>query len=206
MGTGEDHRRRDRQIWEGIFRDAPDPWKSAPPSEPMRECASFLQTYGAENVLDLGSGFGRWTRFLADDLGCRVVGVDSAVGGSRLGLKLARQPSRSPLLAAEITHLPFPSGTFDGFVAALILDNVAEAEGRLAVREVGRVVRSGSPGFVMLNPWPMPESADDAENPTRGCTRRDYRDHEAVGILLSEWQVLSWARGEHGFRLFRVRV
>lgn len=192
-------------MWETIFRKAPDPWLVAAPSALMYQCASFLQEHGVERVLDLGSGFGRWSHFVSQRLGCTVVGLDYAVGGSRLACKLAASPSRATFVTGEITALPFADRTFDGLLAVLILDNVAEEEGRQAVRELGRVTRPGSPGFVVLNPWPMPADAHSAENPTGGCIRRDYSDADAVGLLLAGWRVLAWERVEHGFRAFRVQ-
>lgn len=204
-GRPVDYRRHDKGVWEGIFREAPDAWLEAGPSALMCECASFLQQQGAERVLDLGSGFGRWSHFVSAEIGCRVVGVDYAVGGNRLARKLTPPGSRSGFVTGEITTLPFAEDTFDGFLAVLILDNVAEAEGMAAARELRRVTRAGSPGFVVLNPWPLPDEADSADNPTSACTRRDYSDEEALHLLLSPWKVLGWGRVEHELRAFRVR-
>lgn len=200
-----DYREHDRGVWETIFREAPDEWLEAAPSPLMHQCASFLREHGADRVLDLGSGFGRWSHFVSRRLGCPVVGVDYALGGNHLARKLAPPGSRAGFVTGEITALPFADRTFDGFLAVLILDNVAEEEGRAAARELHRVTRPGSPGFVVLNPWPMPADADTADNPTSVCTRRDYSDEEAVRLLLSPWRVLARERGEHGLRALRVR-
>jgi SAM-dependent methyltransferase len=201
-----DYRYHDKAVWESIFRDASESWLSAPASDLMFECASFLQAYGVKRALDVGSGYGRWANFVSQEAGCSVVGLDYALGGSRLGLKLAPASSDSRFVAGEITALPFPDGTFDGFMAVLILDNVAEPDGQIAARELSRVVRPGSPGFVVLNPWPMPPHAEAVDNPTRSCTRRDYSDDEALELLLSRWDVLQWRRVEHDLRAFQVRV
>lgn len=201
-----DYRRHDRKVWEAIFRECSDDWLSAKPSLLMQECASFLEAHGVKRIVDVGSGFGRWTNFVADEAGCTVVGVDYALGGSHLGFRLATPSSRSRFLAAEITALPFPDDSFDGFIAILILDCVAGAEGEAAAREITRIAQRGSPGFVVFNPWPMPEGVDAVSNPTRTCTRRDYSDAEAFDLLSSRWTVLNWERSEHGFRRFKVRV
>lgn len=199
------YREQDRGVWETIFREAPDSWLTAAPSALMDQCASFLREQGAERVLDLGSGFGRWSHFVSRRIGCRVVGVDYAVGGNRLARKVAPPGARSGFVTGEITTLPFADRTFDGFLAVLILDNLAEEEGKAAAQELDRVTRPGSPGFVVLNPWPMPDQAEAADNPTRACTRRDYSDQEALHLLLSRWRVLAWERVEHDLRAFRVR-
>jgi SAM-dependent methyltransferase len=199
------YREHDRGVWATIFREAPDSWLEAPPSALMRQCADFLREQGVERVFDLGSGFGRWSHFLSRQVGCRVVGIDYAVGGCHLARELTPPGSSSGFVTGEITALPFADHIFDGFLAVLILDNVAEAEGIAAVRELHRVTRPGSAGFVVLNPWPMPDQADSTDNPTRVCTRRDYSDEEALELLLSRWRVLAWERVEHDLRAFRVR-
>jgi ubiquinone/menaquinone biosynthesis C-methylase UbiE len=133
------------------------------------------------------------------------MGLDYAIGGNRLARKLAATaPSRTSFLTGEITALPFCNGCFDGFLAVLVLDNVTRSRGEHAVRELDRVTRAGAPGFVVLNPWPMPAASETAENPTSACTRYDYGDEEALR-LLSGWAILSWRRAEHGLRVFHVR-
>lgn len=65
--TGFVGRQQDRQVWEGIFQQTPDAWRSAPPSDLMVECAELLLERVATRILDLGSGFGRWTKFVANE-------------------------------------------------------------------------------------------------------------------------------------------
>ena len=90
-----DYRAHDQDVWETIFRQASDAWLTAPPSDLMNDCASFFRDQGVSRVLDLGSGFGRWTHFVSRRAACSVVGVDYALGGSRLGCKLAPPSSRA---------------------------------------------------------------------------------------------------------------
>lgn len=201
-----DYRERDRGVWQQILADAPDAWLQAEPSALMLRCAGFLRRHGAPRVLDLGSGFGRWTCFVAAETHCHAVGLDYAIPGLHLGARLATPAGGTAFAAGEITALPFADGSFDGFLAVLVLDNVARPEGRAAVAELSRVVRPGAPGFVVLNPWPMPEDAGQAENPTRSCTRHDYSDDEAMEVLFSAWVVASWERVEHGLRVAEVHI
>jgi SAM-dependent methyltransferase len=201
MGYRDD----DKQVWEGIFRQAPEEWLSASPSVLMGECAAFLREHGATRVLDLGSGFGRWTVFLAAEARCSVVGLDYALGGGVLGSRLAPGSSRARFVTGEVNGLPFADESFDGFVAVLILDNLARSEGVAAARELSRVTRSGAPGFVVLNPWPMPTAEEATGNPTRSCTRHDYDDEEAEEVLLSGWRVRYRGRAEQGLRAYMVR-
>lgn len=200
-----DYRHHDRDVWEGIFQGAPAEWQRAAPSDLMRECAAFLRESRVSRVLDLGSGFGRWSNFVAGEAGCTVVGLDYAVGGSALARRLRPAGVRSGFVVGEVTALPFADSTFDGVIAVLILDNLSRSHGRSAVRELERVCRRGAPAFVVLNPWPMPASQEAAGNPTAGCTRHDYSDEEALGRLLSGWQVVRWDRVDHRLRSFRMR-
>lgn len=196
-----------RKIWEAIFKDPPEAWSSVPPNQLMFDCAAFLRDQGVRRVLDLGSGFGRWSTFLSGELECTVVGLDYAFAGGRLGQLLAPRTERLAFVTGEIGHLPFADDSFDSFLAVLILDNVLEPEGRRAIRELTRVVEGDAPGLVVLNPWPMPPSAEAGDNPTASCRRRDYDDSEALELLGSgEWTVLEQTREEHGLRVYRVRT
>ena len=199
-----DYRQRDRHVWEGIFRQAPDAWRSASVSDLMGECAGFLRDRGATKVLDLGSGFGRWTNFVAKETGAFIVGLDYALGGCRLGRELRPPEARSLFAVGGITHLPFRDDAFDAFVAILILDNVERSHGIEAARELTRVLQPDSSGFVVLNPWPMPSASETSGNPTASCTRHDWTDDQALTELLGSWTVESSGRGEHELRWFRL--
>jgi ubiquinone/menaquinone biosynthesis C-methylase UbiE len=201
-----DYRSQDRDVWEGIFQGAPTEWLAAAPSELMRECARFLRESRVSHVLDLGSGFGRWSNFIAAEARCAVVGLDYAVGGSALARRLRPAGVRSGFVVGDVTALPFADSSFDGVVAVLILDNLSRSHGRSAVRDLERVCRQGAPAFVVLNPWPMPRPEATEGNPTAGCTRHDYSDDEALSWLLSGWHAVRWGRVEHQLRAFRMRL
>ena len=163
-----------------------------------------MRDRGARKVLDLGSGFGRWTNFVAQEFGATVVGVDYALGGCLLGQELCQPGAEALFSTGDMTRLPFRDDAFDGFVAVLILDNVEKAHGVAAVRELNRVLQPGSPGFVVHNPWPMPSAAETSGNPTASCSRHDWSDDEALEGLLGSWRVESWGRDEHELRWFLV--
>lgn len=199
------YRKHDREIWEAIFEHAPPDWLSAPPSDLMRHCLSYFRSRAGRRILDLGSGFGRWSVFLGENLGTAVTGIDYAYQGNSLGRRLASQHRcKASFVTGEVTALPFRDGAFDKFLAALILDNLAEAHGRRAVSEIRRVMKRNAQGFVVLNPWPVAERCDPS-NPTAGCTRRDYTDDE-VGGLLKPWHILAKRSHDHGFRAFEVEL
>ncbi len=101
-------------------------------------------------VLDVGSGVGATACFLAENLGCRVMGVDL----NPLMVEQARERARKMKLddlvefqTADAQDLPFPDDTFN-----VVLSESATAflaDKNLAVREYARVSRPG--GFIGLN-------------------------------------------------------
>src|SRR6266568_1792926 len=68
------------------------------------------------SVLDIGSGTGGPACYLAQNLGCRVLGVDVSMGGHALAETRARENGLSHLATfrhGDIHALEFPSATFD---------------------------------------------------------------------------------------------
>lgn len=171
----------------------------------MRHCLAYFRLREGRRILDLGSGFGRWSVFLAASLGAAVTGIDYAYQGNLLGRKLAEQPGcHASFVTGDVANLPFLDAVFDRFVAALILDNLAEAHGRSAVSDLTRVMKGNAQGFVVLNPWPVAEGQDPS-NPTAACTRRDYADDEVAG-LLKPWRIRAKQTHAHGFRAFELEL
>jgi ubiquinone/menaquinone biosynthesis C-methylase UbiE len=200
-----DDRQHDQQVWQSIFENVASEWLSTPPSDLMRQCLHYFRRHPGRRMLDLGSGFGRWSVFFAENLGIAVTGVDYAFGGNLLGTRLAEQRRcNASFVTCEITALPFQREQFDNFVAVLILDNLAEEHARAAVWEMTRVLKAKAHGVVVLNPWPV-GAPDESTNPTATCTRRDYADEE-VSSLLKPLRVLASSRHEHGFRAFEVEL
>lgn len=109
----------------------------------------LLGTVGIQpgwHVLDAGCGGGRFLPYLAD-----LVGPDgrvSAVDLATENVELARTRS-SDLLAhmavrrGDVTALPYPDGTFDAAWCANTVQYLDDAELRVALGELRRVVRPG---------------------------------------------------------------
>ncbi len=85
-------------------------------------------------VLDLACGTGDLSR-LATKCGYRVIGADLSAG------MLAANRGGTPVLEADVAHLPFPDGSFDGVVCGYALRNFTDLAAALV--ETGRVLRPG---------------------------------------------------------------
>jgi ubiquinone/menaquinone biosynthesis C-methylase UbiE len=101
-------------------------------------------------VLDIGCGAGATACFLAQRVGCRVVGVDILAGmveRSRERAARERVADRVEFRVADAQDLPFADGVFD----AVITESVTAfpADKQRAVDEYARVTKPG--GYVGLN-------------------------------------------------------
>lgn len=99
----------------------------------VRRLASWIPA--GTRVLEAGCGSGRVLAFLKE-AGARVVGVDFAAGA--LAESRRRRPDL-PVLAGDVTRLPFPDGAFDRVVSLGVVEHFEE--GPVAVlREHRRVL------------------------------------------------------------------
>lgn len=67
-------------------------------------------------VLDVGSGLGGASRFLASEYGCQVVGLDLCKEYCRVATSLTRRmglDSRASFCHGNAVEMPFPDGSFD---------------------------------------------------------------------------------------------
>jgi SAM-dependent methyltransferase len=178
-----------------------------PESETRREVAALREILGLSQddvVLDLGCGWGRHLRLLAE-AGHRVVGLDLSPGL----LGRLRDPS-APRVAGDMRWLPFRTATFDIVLnlatsLGLFLDDREAAgalsEARRVLRPAGRLLIEGMhrddvvAGYAERDAWTM-------EDGTRVRARRRF---DAIGGVSHE--VLRWSgpRGDgtkrHSLRL-----
>ena len=197
----DDYLEHDRAIWEDIFQEIPSDWYEAPPSDAMVQCRDFFAANPVRRLLDLGCGFGRWAMMLAGDLD--VVGVDYALGGVRAASRWAkRKEAGAQFVTASALTLPFRPMVFDAVLVALLLDNVSREDLGKVMGSVNRVVRAGSPGFFVFNPYLTEQDAARVaeDNPTKNCMHVAYRDEELPGCL-EGWAVRRVAGSKEGFRI-----
>jgi SAM-dependent methyltransferase len=120
---------------------------------------------GHASVLDVGCGTGITPCYLAQTIGCRVVGVDISarmIGWARRQVRRAGTDDRVTLGVADAQCLPFADGTFDAVICESVTAFVPDKP--RAVAEYARVTRPG--GYVGLaeGTWltpPPPELAAD---------------------------------------------
>jgi len=121
---------------------------------------------GDMHVLDAGCGIGGTARYLANEIGCRVTGIDLTpeyVDVARLLTDLTKLTERCTYHLGSATEMPFSDACFDAGVSFHVAMNI---EDRVAFyAELARVLRPGaplclfdvmkgpSPGMVFPVPW-----------------------------------------------------
>jgi len=109
-----------------------------------QELARLFSPSRGSYVLDIGSGLGGPSRYLAANYGCRVIGIDiteeycriASVLAARMGLE-----DRVEYRHGDARELLFPDGTFDGAWTQHVSMNIAEKkqlyEGTRRILKVG---------------------------------------------------------------------
>jgi MPBQ/MSBQ methyltransferase len=134
--------------------------------EATRELARMFSPSRGSYVLDIGSGLGGPSRYLAGNYGCRVIGIDiteeycqiASVLAARMGLE-----DRVEYRHGDACELFFPDGTFDGAWTQHVSMNIAEKkqlyEGIRRVLKIGgrfalHDVVERTPGSILFPvPW-----------------------------------------------------
>jgi cyclopropane fatty-acyl-phospholipid synthase-like methyltransferase len=96
------------------------------------------------HILDVGCGVGGSTRRLADDVGCRVTGVDLSeeyIDAAERLTQLFNMQDRATFIAASALDMPFDDATFDGAWSIQMNMNIEDKPGWL--KEVFRVLKPG---------------------------------------------------------------
>jgi len=94
-------------------------------------------------VLDVGCGPGQDTAWLAEQ-GFAATGVDLSGGMLR---EARRRGVTAPLVQADLQHLPFRSGSYQGLWACASLLHIPKAQAGAALREMARIVH---PGYIYI--------------------------------------------------------
>ena len=134
--------------------------------EATQELARLFSPSQGSYVLDIGSGLGGPSRYLAANYGCRVIGIDiteeycrvASVLAARMGLE-----DRVEYRHGDARELLFPDGTFDGAWTQHVSMNIAEKkelyEGICRVLKIGgrfalHDVVQRTPGAILFPvPW-----------------------------------------------------
>jgi MPBQ/MSBQ methyltransferase len=108
------------------------------------ELADLVGFKGDENVLDVGSGLGGPSRFLAKNYGCRVTGIDLTPEFVAVAEELTRLTRLGDLVSyrqGDALSIPFGSATFDVVWSQNVAMNIADRPRLYA--EIRRVLRPG---------------------------------------------------------------
>lgn len=112
--------------------------------EATRELLNDLPLSEASTVLDIGCGIGGTARYLADEYGARVVGVDLSEEYCNVARELTRRVQlgdRVTFRQGDALDVPVESGRCDLVVSEHVQMNVPDKKGY--VREIVRVLRPG---------------------------------------------------------------
>ncbi len=158
--------------------------------------AELVGFTGTERVLDVGSGLGGPSRYLAWHYGCRISGVDLTAEFVRVAemlTRLTRLVDKVDYRQGNALELPFESGSFDVVWSQNAAMNVADRD-RL-YREMRRVLRSGGklalqevaagPGGEPHYPVPWAREPRISFLSTPEASRRQL---EAAGFRVLVWQ------------------
>jgi len=137
------------------------------------------------HVLDVGCGTGMTPRYLAETVGCHVVGVDLSdrmIAWSKRRIQRADLEAQVRLSVGDALHLPYADQTFDAVICESV--NAFVANKSLALREYIRVLRPG--GYVGLSEgvWLLSPSAELAEYMARTMAGAQFLTPEGWKALL----------------------
>lgn len=163
--------------------------------EATRELASQVKLNSNHKVLDVGSGVGGASRYLASEYGCQVTGIDLADEYCQAAQSLADRlglASRVTYRQCSALDMPFENNTFDVVWTQHAAMNIADKPKLYS--EIARVLRPNG-YFAMydvlagpVNPlyYPVPWARDSSISFL--ITPQELREHlETTGL-----QILSW--------------
>ena len=137
-------------------------------------------------VLDVGCGTGLTPCYLAQTIGCRVVGVDLSehmIAWSRRRARRARLDGQVAFAVADAQCLPFDDHTFDAVICESVTAFVPDKP--RAVREYARVVEPGGAVGLAEGIWIAPPPADLAAYLARVMGGADFLPPDAWSDLLA---------------------
>jgi SAM-dependent methyltransferase len=101
-------------------------------------------------LLDVGCNWGRWT-IAAARKGYRAIGIDPQLGAVMAARRVARQLGvEITFVCADARFLPFADGAIDTAFSYSVLQHFSRADCLTALREIGRVLKSGGTSKVQM--------------------------------------------------------
>lgn len=159
---------------------------------------STVRVAGAR-ALDVGCGFGRWTRWLAQH-GAEAVGVDP----TEPMLEAARRASEPSIEFRRMsaTALDFPDASFDLVTCITVVQHLEPGEQEAAIAEMARVLRPGGEAVVL----DLIDLGDEGKIVYPRSPEDWIRSYEARGLRLVRWEGQEFVPLIRGFRWLAERV
>jgi SAM-dependent methyltransferase len=144
--------------WDDVFREQGAFFVE--PHEDMPAIVELLKSRNARTVLDLGSGSGRHTAYLAAN-GFAVYAFDESPEGIEITRRLLSEENLSADLRVHgmTERLPYDDSFFDAIVSTQVIHHARVAEIKGIVGEIGRVLKRG--GFIFIT---VPKEKNQGEN------------------------------------------
>lgn len=167
----------------------------------------FVDKYMTESqrCLDLGSGAGRHSKYIAEK-GINVTAIDLSEMGIRNTKEVLSDFSDSRVLIGDIHKLPFSDRSFDSLVCNRVLDYNDDEGLEVSFSEIERVLEDG--GFVLLtvrsvSQVPKKEEVLVSENEYGGKSFK-VGDSEEVQHYFTESEIRNLA-SRHNFVILEMR-
>jgi cyclopropane fatty-acyl-phospholipid synthase-like methyltransferase len=128
-------------------------------------------------VLDIGSGVGGPAIYIAQQTGCRIMGIEISDVGVERAKKFAADSGLSDRAAfhlGDAMEMPFPDNTFD-VVISLNVINVFKDKEEL-FRKVLRVLKPNGKFAFLSGAIDMPDDPEVFKRMSRGCLITEYYD------------------------------
>ena len=159
--------RINESLWEKSYKDndSNSDYLVYPDEELVRLVKRAQKNMSIKNVLDIGSGSGRHSVFLATE-GFNVKAMDSSETSGMILKKIYKNgKGLIKFKKASITALPFNDSSFDLVVCWGILHYLSENEQNKALREIYRVMKDN--GLFLLTLRSKEDSAYNIKNHSR---------------------------------------
>lgn len=150
-------------------------------------------------ALDIGCGFGRWTRWLAQH-GAVAIGVDPTEGM----LEAARRASPASITyrSMSATALDFPDDHFALVTCVTVIQHLKPEEQEAAIAELARVLRPGGEAVVL----DLIDLGDKGKIVYPRAALDWIRSYEAHGLHIERWEGQEFVPLIRGFRWIAERI
>jgi 2-polyprenyl-3-methyl-5-hydroxy-6-metoxy-1,4-benzoquinol methylase len=154
---------------------------------------------GGASALDIGCGFGRWTRWLASH-GAEAVGVDPTEGMLQAARGVPGKATDYRRMSA--TALALPDALFDVVTCITVIQHLEPREQDVAIAELSRVLRPGGTA-VLLD---LIDLGDRGKIVYPRAARDWISAYAANGLTVVHWEGQEWIPLIRGFRWIAERV